>query len=41
MALAARDMGDERWLRLVLTLCLRFQCGPRDVEQRIVALAEL
>lgn len=40
-ALAARDMGDERWLLLVLTLCLRTGLNPSEVEQRIVALATL
>lgn len=40
-ALAARDLGDSRWWRLVLSLHLRTGLEPFYVEQRILALAAL
>jgi len=37
--LAARDAGDGRFIRLVITLALQFECHPQQVVQHIEALA--
>lgn len=39
-ALAARDLGDPRWLMLVIQLAVTFDIDPGTVEQHIAGLAE-
>ena len=38
-ALAARDLGDPRWLQVLFGLVLRTGLPPREVELRVEALA--
>ena len=38
-SLAARDLGDVRWMLLVMTLATVMEMAPPEVEQRIQALA--
>jgi hypothetical protein len=39
IALKARDLGDTRWLELIMTMCVRTGLDPRQVERNIESLA--